>query len=107
PPWSESERTKYGSFQLRNKNWGPLSSGIVFESYNGKTANDNPRALFDSIKSTYESLPLYWSVRDRTVDIPKGGIPIVEGTAAWHRALATSKVWINNNNFPYYVQKRP
>src|SRR5699024_8899329 len=31
----------------------------------------------------------------------------VEGTEGWHRVLATSRVWINNNNFPHYVKKRP
>ncbi|WP_350270377.1 CDP-glycerol glycerophosphotransferase family protein [Brevibacterium sp. CBA3109] len=107
PPWSAQERTKYGRFQLRTKDWGPLTAGIVFESYNGKSANDNPRALFDAIKEEYADIPFYWSVRDRRVDVPTGGIPVVEGTAEWHRAIATSRVWINNNNFPHHVQKLP
>ncbi len=107
PPWSPTERSKYGRFQLRNRDWGPLVDGIVFESYNGKVANDNPRALFETIRAERESIPLYWSIRDRRVEVPCGGIPIIEGTAAWHRALATSRLWINNNNFPYYIKKRP
>lgn len=107
PPWSAQERTKYGRFRLRNKAWGPLTDAIVFESYNGKSTNDNPRALFDAISAERGDIPLYWSVRDRSVDVPSGGTPIVEGTALWHRVLATSRVWINNNNFPYYVRKRP
>ena len=106
PPWSSQERTKYGRFRLREKSWGPLSDGIVFESYNGKSANDNPRAIFDAIRDTESDTPLYWSVRDRRVDVPTGATPVVEGTARWHRALATSRLWINNNNFPYYVRKR-
>lgn len=107
PPWSAKERTKVGRFALRTHDWGPLRPGIVFESYNGKTANDNPRALFDAIRKEAIDTPLYWSVRDRRTNVPEGGIPVVEGTADWHRALSTSKVWINNNNFPYYVRKRP
>lgn len=107
PPWSADERTKHGRFQLRDRDWGPLTSGIVFESYNGKSANDNPRALFETIRAKRDDIPLYWSVRDRRVDVPEGGIPVVEGTAAWHKALATSRVWVNNNNFPYYIRKRP
>ncbi|AZT99660.1 bifunctional glycosyltransferase/CDP-glycerol:glycerophosphate glycerophosphotransferase [Brevibacterium linens] len=107
PPWSAKERTKVGRFALRTQDWGPLQPGIVFESYNGKSANDNPRALFDAIRAGSHQIPLYWSVRDRRVDVPEGGIPIVEGTVDWFRALATSRVWVNNNNFPYYVEKRP
>ena len=106
PPWSAQERTKYGRFRLRERGWGPLTNGIVFESYNGKSANDNPRALFDAIRENRTDIPLYWSVRDRRVDVPVGGIPIVEGTVQWTKALATSRLWINNNNFPYYVNKR-
>ena len=106
PPRSTQERTKYGRFKLREREWGPLTNGIVFESYNGKSANDNPRALFEAIRAEKDDIPLYSSVRDRRVDVPEGGIPVVEGTAAWHKALATSRVWINNNNFPYYTHKR-
>lgn len=107
PPRSSNERTRVGRFALRTQEWGPLQPGIVFESYNGKSANDNPRALFDAIRAECPKLPLYWSVRDRRVDVPEGGILVVEGTASWHYALATCRVWINNNNFPYYVKKRP
>ena len=107
PPWSARERTKVGRFALRTQVWGPLQPGIVFESYNGKSANDNPRALFDAIREECPELPLYWSVRDRRVDVPEGGTSVVEGTAAWHRALATSRVWVNNNNFPYHIEKQP
>src|SRR5699024_5318974 len=65
-----------------------------------------PISLFDAISAERGDVPLYWSVRDRSVDVPSRGTPIVEGTAQWHRALATSRIWINNNNFPYYVNKR-
>lgn len=107
PPWSAKERTKVGRFALRRQDWGPLQPGIVFESYNGKSTNDNPRALFDAIRAETHEIPLYWSIRDRRVDVPEGGIAVVEGTADWHRAMATSRVWINNNNFPFFVEKRP
>lgn len=106
PPWSSKERTKYGRFALREKDWGPVSGGILFESFNGKSCNDNPRAIFDVLLEGGVDVPLYWSTRDRTVEVPAGGIPVVEGTAAWHRAVAITKIWINNNNFPHYVRKR-
>lgn len=106
PPWSSKERTTHGRFSLRGQDWGPVSEGILFESFNGKSCNDNPRALFDAVRELGAEIPLYWSVRDRTVEVPAGGVPVVEGTAAWHSALATTKSWVNNNNFPYYVRKR-
>src|SRR5699024_2958577 len=103
PPWSAQERTKYGKFALRRHDWGAVQPGIVFESYNGKATNDSPRALFHAVRNKHDEIPLYCSIRDRRVEVPEGGIPIVEGTRAWHTAIATSRVWVNNNNFPYYV----
>src|SRR5699024_9881085 len=44
PPWSSKERTKVGRFSLRRQDWGPVKEGILFESFNGKSCNDNPRA---------------------------------------------------------------
>lgn len=106
PPWSAAERTKHGRFSLRSREWGPIVNGMVFESYNGKSTNDNPRALFNAVLAERDDVPLYWSVRDRRVDVPRGGIPVVEGTSEWHRAVSTSRVWVNNNNFPHYIRKR-
>src|SRR5699024_2407287 len=92
PASSAQEGAKLNPLALRTQDWGPLQTGIVFESYNGKSANDNPRALCDAIRAERNDIALYWSVRDRRVDVPEGGIPVVEGTADWHRALATSRV---------------
>src|SRR5699024_7974915 len=106
PPWSRQERTKYGRFTLRNRNWGPLRSGFFLESDNGKSANNNLRAYSEAFVEKKKTTRLHWSIRDRRVDVPCGGIPVVEGTEAWHKAMATSRVWVNNNNFPYYIRKR-
>lgn len=106
PPWNSVERTKCGQFALRALEWGPINNGLLFESFNGKICNDSPRALFDAVRKADVQIPLYWSVKDRTVEVPPGGITIVEGTAVWHAAMATTKVLVNNNNFPYYVNKR-
>lgn len=107
PPWAKSERSRFAQHRLRERDWGPVTEGIVFETYNGKSTVDSPRALFEELKIIQPDTLLYWSIQNRTVEVPDGGIPVVEGTAAWHRALATSRVWVNNNNFPYYVRKRP
>src|SRR5699024_4100607 len=72
PPWSSNERTRYGRFILRKTDWGPISGGILFESFNGKSCNDNPRALFEGFLERGFEPPLYWSVRDRTVEVPPG-----------------------------------
>ena len=94
------------SLRYGHSNGGPINNGLLFESFNGKIRNDSPRALFDAVRKADVQIPLYWSVKDRTVEVPPGGITIVEGTAVWHAAMATTKVLVNNNNFPYYVNKR-
>lgn len=106
-PLTAPERTKYWQFQIREQQWGPLENSVVFESFNGKASAGNSRALLNSLVEHDDSVTCWWSVRDRGTEVPKGARALVMGTAKWHRVMATARVWVNDNNFPYYVRKRP
>lgn len=106
-PLTTSERSKYQQFQLRGRTWGPLIDGVVFESFNGKGSSGNARALLDALKTADSNLQCWWSVRDRATEVPAGATPLVIGTETWHQVMATARVWVNDNNFPYYIRKRP
>lgn len=107
PPLGHEARARVAQFDLRRERWGELERAITFETFNGKNCGDNPLAVFETVRQLSPDLPCFWSVRDATVDVPPGAIPVIMGTPAWHRALATSRVWVNNNNFPFYIRKRP
>lgn len=84
----------------------PLTESYLFESFQGKVIGDNPFAIFTEILSRKPSQELLFTVTS-TTQAPAGAKPVRHGSIAWLRALATSKVLVNNTNFPGYFRKRP
>ena len=83
----------------------PLTDSILFESFQGKVIGDNPFAIFTEIQSRNPNSELLFTVNSKT-RAPDGARAIKHGSIAWLRCLATSKVLINNTNFPGYFRKR-
>ena len=83
----------------------PLTESILFESFQGKVIGDNPFAIFTEVQSRNTSADLLFTVNAKT-QAPVGALAVRHGSIAWLRALATSKVLINNTNFPGYFRKR-
>lgn len=105
-PLRSTERTRVGRRRLIAADPGPLRPGVFFESFNGKSSGDNPRALLDALRPLTD-VPLWWSVVDGTVPVPPGATPVVAGSAPWFEALRTARVLVTNNNFPHWFEKRP
>jgi CDP-glycerol glycerophosphotransferase len=83
----------------------PLTESYLFESFQGKVIGDNPFAIFGEVLSRNPSGELFFTVNSKT-KAPAGALPVRHGSIAWLRALATSKVLVNNTNFPGYFRKR-
>ena len=83
-----------------------LSNSILFESFQGKVIGDNPYAIFQEILSRNPSFELLFTTGSKT-KAPEGAKGVRHGSIAWLKALASSKVLINNTNFPGYFRKRP
>ncbi|MCQ9386235.1 bifunctional glycosyltransferase/CDP-glycerol:glycerophosphate glycerophosphotransferase [Brevibacterium moorei] len=81
------------------------NNAVLFESFGGNSVSDSPRELDRIISDKYPEVVRYWSVRDSSIVVPDGAVPLVVGTDAWMKALATSRVLVNNNNFPHYFRK--
>jgi len=106
-PLTPQERSRVGQRRLRDERYtGELERAIVFETFNGKSCGDNPGALFTALRAQGIDIPMYWSVRDLSVEVPEGGDALVIGSSDWHRVLGTAKVLVNNNNFPHWFTKR-
>jgi CDP-glycerol glycerophosphotransferase len=82
-----------------------LSDSILFESFQGKVIGDNPYAIFTEVLSRNPSFELLFTVNSKT-KAPEGAKGIKHGSIAWLKALATSRVLVNNTNFPGYFRKR-
>jgi CDP-glycerol glycerophosphotransferase len=82
-----------------------LSNSILFESFQGKVIGDNPYAIFSEVLSRNPSFELLFTVNSKT-KAPDGAKGVKHGSIAWLKALATSRVLVNNTNFPGYFRKR-
>ena len=82
-----------------------LSNSILFESFQGKVIGDNPYAIFQEVLLRNPSFELLFTVTSKT-KAPEGARGIKHGSIAWLKALATSRVLVNNTNFPGYFRKR-
>ena len=83
-----------------------LSNSILFESFQGKVIGDNPYAIFEEVLSRNPSFELLFTVGSKT-QAPEGAKGVRHGSIAWLKALASSKVLVNNTNFPGFFRKRP
>jgi len=54
-------------------------------------ANGNGLGLHEELVRRDSPLELLWSVLDRSVPVPPGGVALVERSRAWHEALARSR----------------
>jgi CDP-glycerol glycerophosphotransferase len=84
----------------------PLSESVLFETFSGKQIGDSPLAIALELQKSHPELKLYWSTTSNATELPEGMTALRHGSAAWYRALATSKYLVNNANFPAYFRKR-
>ena len=108
PPLEPAERGKYNQRRLRAEYaaaTSPITDAVLFESFAGKSCTDSPRAISDALHAKSADLPIYWSINDFSVEYPEYAVPVLRGSREWFNRLQTSKMIINNNNFPPFFRK--
>ncbi len=83
----------------------PLDA-VYFESFFGRSATCNPRAIDAEVARRRPDLPRYWSVDDHSIAVPDGAIPLVIGTRDWWQVRESAR-WIVTNEWlrARYVKK--
>jgi CDP-glycerol glycerophosphotransferase len=89
-------------YQLDRKR--PLADAVLFESFQGKVIGDSPYDIYLGLKQSHPELKFIWVTAPAT-KAPAGTTGVAFGSAAYLRALATSKYLVNNSNFPPYFRK--
>jgi CDP-glycerol glycerophosphotransferase len=98
PPLKEDERGVRNQRILREEarvDHADLDA-VFLRSLYGEVANCNPLALHEELFRRGSGLQLLWSVQDRSVAVPRGGVALIEGSREWHRALARSRFQMVN-----------
>ena len=109
-PLADEETGTFHQYRLRRAAFGSVASaqptpGIFFESFGGKSCSGIPRAISDYLADSGTDEPLYWSVTDRSVPVPAYSVPLLHGSAEWYERLSSTRILVNNNNFPWYFRK--
>lgn len=74
-----------------------LENAVFFESFYGRNAGDNPRAIDRELARVAPSVTRYWSVVDLSVQIPEGAVAVVEGSPEWWRARGSARLLVVND----------
>jgi CDP-glycerol glycerophosphotransferase len=113
PPLTLDERGLRRQETLQNDLRRRLSTpraepgAVLFRSYYGEIAGCNQLAIHRELRRRDSGHTLYWAVRDRSVRVPDGGIPVIYESAEWYRLLHEAEFYLDNMHQPIYHRKPP
>lgn len=98
PPLADDERGNRHQRRLREESRVDVADAdtVFFRTLYGEVTNCNALAVHQELRSRGSALTLLWSIKDRSVPVPDGGVGLVEGTREWHRALARTRYQMVN-----------
>lgn len=85
----------------------PVFDSFLLRSYFGENTACNPGALGRLIIESNPNASVYFAVKDHSVAVPPGGIPVVHESREWYRLLANVECIVDNMHQPIYHEKRP
>lgn len=80
---------------------------IMFESFLGKQYSDNPRAIYEYLRSHYPNLKLYWSVdKESLKSFEKEDVLFAKRfSIKWLFLMTRAKYWVSNSRLPLWIPK--
>ena len=85
----------------------PLENAVFFESFYGRSASCNPRAIDTELARVAPGVTRYWSVVDLSVPVPEGAVPVIEGSPQWWRARGAARLLVVNDWLRRAFARRP
>ncbi|MGY1621908.1 CDP-glycerol glycerophosphotransferase family protein [Geodermatophilus sp. SYSU D00965] len=79
---------------------------VLFQCYRGEVATDSQLALHEELHRRGAPLTLYWGVRDHSVSLPEGAVPVLIQSQRWYELLADARYLSNNVDFPKWFTRR-
>lgn len=80
---------------------------VLFESSLGKRYEDSPKAIYEAMVANNEPYDYVWvSNTNEPLKVNPETKIIKRLSFEYYKYLATSKYWVNNQNFPTYIKKR-
>lgn len=108
---SQSKKA-WGKSKLRFYNYAVESCPIddkkvVFSAFFGTQYACNPKYISEALNKIAPDYKIYWEVKGSpNIEFPEYVHPIKRGTIEYYYHMATSRVFVNNVNFPNFLIKR-
>ncbi|MGB4777833.1 CDP-glycerol glycerophosphotransferase family protein [Microbacterium sp.] len=84
-------------YATRPPGGGALENAVFFESFYGRNASCNPRAIDRELARVAPGVIRYWSVVDLSVQVPPGAVAVIEGSPQWWRARGAARLLVVND----------
>jgi CDP-glycerol glycerophosphotransferase (TagB/SpsB family) len=85
----------------------PLLDAVVFETFGGRAAGDNPGPICEELVRREAGLDLVFSVLDGSVAVPSGARSVIRWSREWFELLARARYLVTNAPLPTFFRKRP
>ncbi|MHA7171618.1 bifunctional glycosyltransferase/CDP-glycerol:glycerophosphate glycerophosphotransferase [Arthrobacter monumenti] len=82
-----------------------IEESILFESYGGRAVSDSGLELHRELVRLGDTRTKYWSVKDRSIPVPAGAVPVIRHSRRWYELLGSAGLLVNNGLFPHYFRK--
>lgn len=80
---------------------------VVFESFWGRSFNDNPKAVYDYMYKTYGNEYHYiWFLNNEYTPLSNGAKGVRKNSLSYYYYLSRGKYFVENANFPNFYVKR-
>ncbi|MFJ6679139.1 CDP-glycerol glycerophosphotransferase family protein [Microbacterium sp. NPDC091382] len=110
PPLTEAHSSAAGQAALEQayaRDSSALENAVLFESFYGRNASCNPRAIDAELAREAPNVTRYWSVADLSVEVPAGAVPVVEGSPEWWRVRGAVRLLVVNDWLRRRFVRRP
>ena len=78
---------------------------VVFESNVGKSVSDSPKVIYEALKQHSDQYQIVW-VSNTQYPFNDANVKSIKRLSPeYYHYLSRAKYWINNQNFPYYINK--
>lgn len=84
----------------------PLLDVVLFETFAGRAAGDNPGAVCEEFAARDEELELVYSVIDRSVEVPAGARAVVRFSREYFELVGRARYLVVNASLSYFFRKR-
>ena len=84
----------------------PRPDAVLFRSFYGENTSDG-LAVHRELQRRGSDLSLYWVVRDHSVRVPSGGIPVVANSREHYELMGSARYVFDNVHQPDWAHKRP